>query len=252
MTEKVLRVAIVGYGKMGREIANSAPDLGFEVGGVIDTNVPEDKAIEKLRASDVALVFTSPQGALPQVSRALQVGIPVVCGTTGWDKQIPEAKALCNQLGGALLIASNCSLGVHLFFALNNYLGKLMQKFPVYKPSISETHHSAKLDKPSGTAVELVHQILRIRPDIEAWNLVENSPKDNELPVASIREGRVVGRHIVEYSSDLDAISIRHNAKTRLAFVQGALAAARFICGKTGFFTMQDVLAEELGKIAEL
>lgn len=252
MTEKLLRITVVGYGKMGRELANSAETFGAEVVEVVEAHLTEEKVLEKLRASDVAVILTSPDGAFLQVSRALRAGIPIVCGTTGWDRQIPEARLLCQQENGALLIANNFSLGVHIFFALNRYLSKLMQIFPNYKPSISETHHISKQDRPSGTATELAEQILGVRSDLEGWSLAENSPNERAIPVSSLREGRVVGRHIVEYSSGMDSISIRHNAKNRLEFVRGAVLAAKFILDKKGVFSMQDVLAEELSKIAQI
>lgn len=246
MNEKKLRIAVVGYGKMGREIVNSAEDFNIEIAGTIDVSTSEASALEILKDSDVAVIFTSPQGAFLQVSRALNAGIPVLCGTTGWENEIHTAKLLCNQLGGTLLIANNCSLGVHLFFILNSYLNNLMQKFPNYKISISETHHSTKQDKPSGTAIELANQILKTRDNLNAWALQENNPADTDIPITSLREGKVIGRHTVEYSSEVDTISIRHNARSRAGFVNGAILAAKFIADKKGIFSMQDVIEQEL------
>lgn len=246
MSEQRLRLALAGYGKMGREIVNMAPNFNIEISGIIYASLPEHKAIELLKTSDVAMVFTSPQGAFLQVSRALYAGIPVMCGTTAWEKQIPEAKKLCKELNGTMLIANNCSLGVNLFFALNDYLCKLMQKFTSYKVSIEEIHHSSKQDKPSGTALELASRIMQIRPDLQDWVLAEKSSSDNKIPINSLREGKVVGQHMVNYSSDIDSISINHKAKTRAGFVSGALIAARFIASRKGIFCMQDVLKQEL------
>jgi 4-hydroxy-tetrahydrodipicolinate reductase len=224
-----MKIALLGYGKMGKAIAAMAEAAGDEVVLRIGSGNRGELTQEALQAADVAIEVSRPETAFDHIALCLEAGVPVVCGTTGWLDRLEEAVALCADKEGALLYASNFSIGVNLFFALNKRLAELMDSQPQYDPSILEIHHTQKLDAPSGTAISL------------AQDIVERLP-DKEPPITSIREGQVPGTHEVVYRSDIDTISIRHEAHSREGFARGALLAAHWIVGKKGFFSMSDVL----------
>ena len=230
-----MKIGLFGYGKMGQLIARLAADQGHEVVATID-DAPTEIPYEKM---DVAIDFSVPEAAFGNIKGCLENGVPIVSGTTGWLEQKPEIEKLCKKKGGAFLYASNFSLGVNLFFKLNQELTRLIDTHKQYRVRMHESHHAEKLDAPSGTAI-------RLAKDIEAnsrytgWSM---DPKDPlMIPVRSSREGQVPGTHEIEWESPDDTISIVHTAHNRMGFASGALLAAAWLIGKKGVFGMQDVL----------
>lgn len=238
----MLKIGLFGYGKMGRAIESLAPANGVEIAWRIDHNNRAEATPELLRQADVAIEFTRPEAAFENVMDCLQANIPVVSGTTGWLHQLPEAQDFCKKNDGAMLWTSNFSVGVNLFFALNAYLSKLMNERAEYAPSVTEIHHIHKLDAPSGTALTLVNELIARVERTSGWALAPNSSQAGEIPVIAIREGEVPGTHIVKWQSPVDEISIEHRAHSRMGFANGAILAAKWVAGKTGVFSMKDVL----------
>ncbi len=237
-----MKIGLFGYGKMGQAIERLAAAEGIEIAWRISReNRPENLAAT-LRQADVIIEFTRPEVAFENVLACLAAGKPVVSGTTGWANGLPLAQDFCRHNNGALLWAANFSVGVNLFFALNRHLARLMQPRPEYQPSLSETHHIHKLDAPSGTAIALAEGILAENPQKRAWKLASENPSAEDLPIQAFRTGEVPGTHEVVWRSQNDQISIQHEAFSRDGFAAGALLAAKWIFGKTGVFTMQDVL----------
>lgn len=240
-----MKIALIGYGKMGHEIEKIARERGHEIVCTIDINEEEKFGSDSFKSADVAIEFTSPKSALSNYKNAFKAGVPVVSGTTGWLEHLDEIKNECDNNGKTFFYASNFSLGVNIFFALNNYLSKLMNQFPDYDLSMEETHHIHKLDAPSGTAITLAENIVSNVDRINGWVLEENissgSP-DNKLKIKSFREGEVPGIHTVIYESKADIIKITHDAKSRKGFALGAVLAAEFTKGKKGFLGMKDML----------
>lgn len=240
-----MKIALIGYGKMGHEIEKIARERGHEIVCTIDINEEEKFGSDSFKSADVAIEFTSPKSALSNYKNAFKAGVPVVSGTTGWLEHLDEIKNECDNNGKTFFYASNFSLGVNIFFALNNYLSKLMNQFPDYDLSMEETHHIHKLDAPSGTAITLAENIVSNVDRINGWVLEENissdSP-DNKLKIKSFREGEVPGIHTVIYESEADIIKITHDAKSRKGFALGAVLAAEFTKGKKGFLGMKDML----------
>lgn len=236
-----MKIALLGYGKMGKAIAAMAEAAGDDVVLRIGSGNISGLTIEALQQADVAVEVSRPELAFNHIALCLEAGVPVVCGTTGWLDRLEEAVALCTDKEGALLYASNFSIGVNLFFALNKRLAELMERQPQYNPSILEIHHTQKLDAPSGTAISLAQDILDRLSRKSQWVNGEAASPD-ELGISSIREGQVPGTHEVFYQSAIDTISIRHEAHSREGFARGALLAAHWIVGKKGFFSMSDVL----------
>lgn len=241
-----LRVGLLGYGKMGRAIEALAPQQGVEIVWAVGSGNQDSLTPELLRSAQVVIEFTRPDAAFTNVQRCLEAGVPVVSGTTGWNEQLEAAANLCRTRGGALLWASNFSVGVNLFFALNRYLARLMQAWPEYRPSLTEIHHTQKLDAPSGTAVTLAQHLLAEAPRLQTWELsdLENhaGTAPDVLPIAAIREGTVPGTHVVRWNSPVDTLTIEHRAHSRDGFAHGALLAARWLADKKGVFSMSDVL----------
>ncbi|CAM3341380.1 4-hydroxy-tetrahydrodipicolinate reductase [Zobellia roscoffensis] len=188
---------------------------------------------------DVAIDFSMPSAAFGNLTKCFENGVPVISGTTGWLDKYDEASALCKENKGAFIYASNFSLGVNVFFELNEYLAKMMKNLDQYKVSMEEIHHTQKLDEPSGTAITLAEGIIK-NTDYKAWKL-ENAPA-GEIPIVSKRIGTTPGTHSIDYSSEVDSIEIKHTAHNREGFALGAVIAAEWIVGKTGIFTMKDVL----------
>lgn len=235
-----MKLALIGYGKMGRTIEKIALSRGHKIVSIIDVDNQNDFTSEAFKSADVAIEFTMPTVAIQNYRKAFEAHVPVVSGTTGWLEHLPEIKNACEN-GATFFYASNFSLGVNIFFAVNKYLGKIMKGFPSYQVKIEETHHIHKLDAPSGTAITLAEDIIKTIGRKNKWtgNL---DAKDDEIEIKSIREGEIPGIHTVIYESDVDTIKITHDAKSREGFALGAVIAAEFTCGKKGFLTMQDML----------
>lgn len=235
-----MKIALVGYGKMGKTIEQIARDRGHEIVSIIDVNNPEDFESKAFKQADVAIEFTTPATAFDNYMKCFAAGVPVVSGTTGWLNRLDEVKRMCAEEGKTFFYASNFSIGVNIFFALNKYLAKIMNNFPSYDVRMTEVHHIHKLDAPSGTAITLAEGILDNLDRKERWTL-ETSEKPTDLPIHAIREGEVPGIHEIIYESDADIISIKHDAKSRAGFALGAVLAAEFTAGKKGFLGMNDL-----------
>lgn len=235
-----MKIALIGYGKMGHAIERIARQRGHEIVSIIDVNNQEEFAGEAFKSADVAIEFSMPSVAMDNYRRAFAAGVPVVSGTTGWLEHLPEIKAAC-EAGQTFFYASNFSLGVNIFFALNKYLAKIMNRFPAYDVKMVETHHIHKLDAPSGTAITLAEGLIENIDRKNKW-VEGREPAEGEIGIRSVREGEVPGIHTVVYESDVDTVSITHDAKSRDGFALGAVVAAEFTCGKKGFLTMQDML----------
>ena len=235
-----MKIALIGYGKMGKTIEQIARQRGHQIVSIIDINNTADFDSEAFRSADVAIEFTTPATALGNYMRCFEANVPVVSGTTGWLSHLDEVKAKCEQEGKTFFYASNFSVGVNIFFALNRYLAKIMSGFPAYDVRMTEVHHIHKLDAPSGTAITLAEGILDNVERKERWTL-ETAEQPTDLPIHAIREGEVPGIHEIIYESDADTISIKHDAKSRAGFALGAVIAAEFTAGKKGFLGMHDL-----------
>jgi 4-hydroxy-tetrahydrodipicolinate reductase len=237
-----MNIALIGYGKMGHAIERIATGRGHQVVLRITSANRAEFTAENLSAADVAIEFTAPEAAPENVQLCLNAGVPVVCGTTGWNDKINAANALAQSKGVGFLQASNFSIGVNIFFEVNKLLAKLMSRQDSYAVSIEEVHHLQKKDKPSGTAITLAEQILAESNTLEHWALAEEKKVTNTLPITALREEGVPGTHKISWTSAVDTIDIIHTAHSRDGFALGAVLAAEFIKGKTGVFTMKDVL----------
>lgn len=235
-----MKLALIGYGKMGHAIEQIARSRGHEIVSIIDVNNPEEFESEAFGSADVAIEFTAPSVALGNYRKAFAAGVPVVSGTTGWLEHLPEIQEACRN-GQTFFYASNFSLGVNIFFALNKYLAQVMNQFPAYDVKMEETHHIHKLDAPSGTAITLAEGIIEKLDRKSSW-VEGREPQSDEIGIKAIRRDEVPGIHTVTYESEFDTITITHDAKTRMGFALGAVLAAEFTCGKKGFLTMQDML----------
>ena len=236
-----MKIAIIGYGKMGKAIGQLAEKQGHEV--VIAINSANKHKIDHLKDynPDVAIEFSTPSSAVSNLEKLIEQQIPVVCGTTAWHDQYDHICKLTKDKDSALLYASNYSVGMNLMFRMNEQLAKVMAKFDSYQPSITEIHHIHKLDAPSGTAVTLAEQIIQQQSRIANWEL-DGSSK-NSMAIKAVREGEVIGTHHVHYKSDIDDITLSHVAHNRNGFVAGALLAAEYLHTRKGIHTMQDVLS---------
>jgi len=235
-----MKIALIGYGKMGKEIEAIALNRKHNI--VLKVNRSNSNSITAadLKNADVAIEFSTPHTALSNIERCLDAGVPVVVGTTGWYDKFDEVRARCTQKNGALFYATNFSLGVNLFFKVNTYLAQLMNKYPDYDVSMEEIHHIHKLDKPSGTAITLANQVIAELDRKTKWSIEEKSPET--LFIKDVREGEVPGTHIVKYQSAIDDIEIQHKAHNRKGFALGSVVAAEFLAGKTGIYTMRDLI----------
>ncbi len=234
-----MKIALIGYGKMGRAIEGIARERGHEVVSIITTANPQDFDSEAFRSADVAIEFTVPAAAFTNVTKAIERGVAVVSGTTGWTDRISEVEALCNDRGGAFLYSSNFSIGVNAFFAVNKYLAKIMNRFPQYDVAMKEIHHIHKLDHPSGTAITLAQGIINNIDRKQSWS--ETSKAADAVNIEAVREGEVPGTHIITYTSADDRITIEHEAFSRRGFALGSVVAAEWLNGKKGCFTMNDI-----------
>lgn len=236
-----MKIALIGYGKMGHMIEEIALQRGHEIVLAINIDNTGDFTQEKISRADVAIEFTAPESAFDNVKRCLDFGVSVVSGSTGWNENIPLAKSLCLEKGGAFLHASNFSIGVNIFFQVNKLLAKLMASQPGYDVSLKEIHHTQKKDAPSGTAVTLAEQVLASIARKKTW-VNDESTNPEELFIASERIDPAPGTHHVRYTSEVDDIEIIHTAHNRKGFALGAVLAAEFLAGKKGVFSMDDVL----------
>ena len=237
--QQTMNLALIGYGKMGHIIEQVARRRGHEIVCIIDRDNTSDFLSSAFSQADVAIEFSTPATAEANIRASWQAGVPVVCGTTGWNvsrlrDELCDAAECCQTDKHALLWSSNFSVGVNIFFALNKRLAGLLADYPDYLPSITETHHIHKLDAPSGTAKILAEDIERFKLQVSGTKL--------QVPIESIREGEVPGIHTVTWDSPVDTISITHSAKSREGFALGAVLAAEWLKGKTGWHTMEEVL----------
>ena len=233
-----MKIVLIGYGKMGKTIERIAQSRGHEIAGKID--IGDDIALFN-KTADVAIEFTQPEAAVHNLKACFEKGIPVVCGTTGWLHHKDEIEEHCQANNGTLLYSSNFSLGVNLFFKLNEYLSKLMNRYDQYDVSIDETHHTQKKDAPSGTAITLAQGVLKNITRKKEWSLGATK-NPNTLVINSFRVDPAPGTHVVKYSSDVDDIEIIHTAHSREGFAMGAVLVAEWLAGKKGIYTMDDFL----------
>lgn len=235
-----MKIALIGYGKMGREIASLAKKRGHDIALVIDINNSEDLNKENLQNIDVAFEFSSPDSAYTNILTCLKSSIPVVVGTTGWLDRWDDVVKVCIENKAGLFYASNYSIGVNVLFAINSKLAEIMNKFPEYDVSMEEVHHIHKLDAPSGTAITLANQITENLSSKTGWT-IENKNEAN-IYINVRREGEVTGFHKIIYDSEIDTLEVSHNAKSRKGFVLGALLAAEYMKGKSGIHSMKNML----------
>lgn len=236
-----MKIALIGYGKMGHMIEEIATQRGHEIVLKIDVTNQLDFTRENVAKAEVAIEFTNPESAFQNVMKCLEFGIPVVSGSTGWNNRLEEAKNYCLQNERSFLHTSNFSIGVNIFFEVNKLLAKLMASQPEYDVTMREIHHTAKKDAPSGTAVTLAEQILSNLPRKKNW-INEPAQDKEQLSIISERVDPAPGTHYVKYSSEVDDIEIIHTAHSRKGFALGAVLAAEYISDKKGVFSMKDVL----------
>ena len=238
-----MKIALSGYGKMGKEIEKIALERGHEI--VATFNDPDDWVgkEEELASADVAIEFSMPHSVVSNIFKCFDANTPVIVGTTGWFGQLDHVKEVCRQHNRAILYASNFSVGVNLFFEVNKVLAKLMNEHEEYVVSLEETHHTGKLDSPSGTAIKLANDVIDGLDRKDVW-VNEKSDKDYELEIFSHREKDVPGTHVVKYESEIDDIEIIHTAKSRIGFAKGAVLAAEWLANKKGVYTMSDLIKD--------
>ena len=235
-----MKIAIIGYGKMGRMIEEIARRRGHEIVAVIDRNTDCKIDSEAFRSADAAIEFTVPSAAEANVRAALEQGVPVVCGTTGWTEGLERLRGSMPP-NSALMWSGNYSLGVNIFFAVNRYLAKIMAQFPDYTPDMTETHHIHKLDHPSGTALMLADQIINELQGLDGWS---EAPDPGKLLINHVRHGEVPGIHRITWESPVDSISIEHSAKSRAGFALGAVMAAEWLAGRRGYHSIDEMMSE--------
>lgn len=236
-----MKIAIIGYGRMGKTIERLAVAQGHEIVLKISIDNIETFTQENLQKADVAIEFTRPESAFNNIQKCLSAGVPVISGTTGWLSQLETIKSICESNGGAFLYASNFSVGVNIFFEVNRHLAKMMNTHTEYEPSLNEIHHTKKLDAPSGTGITLAEGVLENIDRKSNW-VNRNSDNTAELALTSERIDSVPGTHSIHYSSAIDTIEIKHTAHSREGFASGSILAASWIIGKKGCFTMREVL----------
>lgn len=233
-----MKILLIGYGKMGKTIERIAVSRDHEIVGRID--VGDDLSLFDKEA-DVAIEFTQPEAAINNLKTCFEKGIPVVCGTTGWRQHQQEVEAYCKQKNGTLLWSSNFSLGVNLFFKLNEYLAKLMNRYAQYEVSVDETHHTQKKDAPSGTAITLAEGVIKNLERKKKWSM-ESNDNPESLVIKSFRIDPAPGTHVIRYHSEVDDIEITHTAHSREGFALGAVLVAEWLKGRKGIFTIDDFL----------
>jgi 4-hydroxy-tetrahydrodipicolinate reductase len=236
-----MKITLIGYGKMGKEIEQISLSRNHTFPLIIDISNINELTIENLRKSDVAIEFSKPETAVTNIRKCFEADVPVVCGTTGWLDKFDEIKTECLKNNHTFFYSSNYSLGVNIFFKLNTFLAKIMNNFPQYEVGIEEVHHTQKLDAPSGTAISLASDIIKQVDRKSQWQL-DRQDSPEMLKISALRRGTVPGIHTIKYDSSVDFIEMTHNAKNRQGLALGAVVAAEFIAGKKGFFTMDDLL----------
>ena len=243
-----MKVALIGYGKMGRSVESvieeynsKGPEIPVEVALKIDLENMDTFTPDSLQGIDVAIEFTNPESAVGNIKKCLDSGVAVVCGTTGWYQHVEEVKAYCQERNGTLLYTPNFSVGVNILFELNEKLAAIMSSRTGYTVTITELHHKEKLDAPSGTAINLAEQIIQANPGISKWTLGK-SDDETTISIMSVRETGVPGTHVIHYEADEDEITVIHKAHNRKGVATGAFNAALWVKGRTGIFTMKDVL----------
>lgn len=235
-----MKIALIGYGSMGKTIEQVSLNRGHEI--ILKVDAHSDSSWkDEIKKADVAIEFTEPHAAEENMLACFQANVPVVTGTTGWYSRFEQVRLACEEADASLFYATNFSIGVNLFFQLNRTLARLMATHPEYEARIEEIHHTRKKDAPSGTAITLSEGILAEHPAYIRWSTPELS-RSGDLQVNSIREGDVPGTHEITYRSEVDEISIKHAAFNRLGFATGAVVAAEFIINKKGIYTMSDLL----------
>jgi 4-hydroxy-tetrahydrodipicolinate reductase len=235
-----MNIALIGYGKMGKSIEKMATQRGHHISSIVDLDSQEKLSEIAPDNTDVVIEFSNPSSAFDNIGACLRQKVPVISGTTGWLDQLPNIEALCVAHQGTFLTASNFSLGVNIFFKLNEWLSQVIGQFPDYKIDIEETHHLQKLDKPSGTAITLAEDIIKTHPHYRRWAL--DASKENDIKIASFRQEEVAGKHVIKYHSSIDTIAITHEAHSREGFTLGAVLVAEWIQDKKGIFTMNDFI----------
>lgn len=239
-----MKIALIGYGKMGKEIEKIAIERGHQIVCRIDLNSPDSFDSDAFRSAEAAIEFTMPEAAYNNYMNCFKQNVPVVSGTTGWLDKLPQIKEMCQSQGKTFFYASNFSLGVNIFFAINKQLAKLMTKADGYDVKMTEVHHTQKLDAPSGTAITLAEGVLENYPHKKSWTLANDNAniKTDELAITAVREGQVPGIHTITYESEVDEITIHHSAKSRKGFAFGAVLAAEYVKDHKGFLGMNDLL----------
>ena len=237
-----MKIAIIGYGKMGKTIEKLALAKNHKIVLKIDDTNLKELNIENLKKADVAIEFTNPESAFKNINMCFDAHIPVISGTTGWLNQYEQIKQRCTSENQCFFYASNYSIGVNIFFKLNNYLAKIMDKFENFDVKIEETHHIHKLDAPSGTAITIAEGIINNMKRKSDWEMEKNKNNTENIPITSYRKGEIAGIHTVSYNSKVEDLVITHESKNREGLAQGALMAAEFVIGKTGLFEMEDLL----------
>ncbi len=235
-----MNIALLGYGKMGKEIESIALQRGHTIVLKVDESNASSFSKEDLQKVDVAIEFSTPHTVISNMKKCFEAQIPIVVGTTGWYDSFHKIEKECKQLNAALFHSTNFSLGVNLFFKVNAYLAELMNKYDSYQVEMEEIHHIHKLDKPSGTAITLANQIIEKIERKKQWSITDTNPET--LFIKDVREGEVPGTHIIKYTSVVDDIEIMHKAHNRKGFALGAVIAAEYIKGKKGIFTMNDLI----------
>lgn len=236
-----MKIGLIGYGKMGKEIEKIAIERGHSIPLIIDAHNPSDLTSENLTNCDAVIEFTMPESAVRNYMACFEAGVPVVSGTTGWLHRQEEVHRKCRETDGTFFYASNFSVGVNLFFELNRKLAQLMADHPEYQVRMTEVHHTQKLDAPSGTAITLAESLLEILPGKKSWKNQAQVAAD-ELSILSERVGEVPGIHTITYESEVDLIEITHSAKNRKGFALGAVLAAEFCLQNKGILSMKDLL----------
>ncbi len=236
-----MKIALIGYGKMGKAIEAIALEKGHEIVLKISSANVSELTNENLAKADVIIEFTKPESAAENIIKCFEVGVPVVCGSTGWLHQWEEVKKICIEKEGSLLYASNFSIGVNLFFELNKYLSNLMNDYDEYDVTMEEIHHTQKKDAPSGTAITLAEQIMQNINRKKKW-VNHHTKNPTEIQITSQRIDPAPGTHKIKYASAIDDIEIIHTAHSRTGFAGGAVKAAEFLKDRKGIFTMKDVL----------
>lgn len=231
-----MKIALLGYGKMGQTIEKIAVSRGHEIVVIVD----QDTKNYDITLADVAIDFSIPSVAVNNISNCFNNNVPVVSGTTGWLDQYDEMIDLCNQKKGGFIYASNFSLGVNIFFELNQHLAKMMKNLSQYNVTMEEVHHKQKLDEPSGTAITLAEGVIE-HTKYNNWE-IDKANDELNIPIKAIRSPEVPGTHVVDYTSEVDSIEIKHTAHNRQGFALGAVIAAEWLVGKYGVFNMRDVL----------